>query len=658
MSNPDDITSVVKLTVDKAAASSVVKAVKSVASELKDMGAAAANSVRRVRSEFDNAKNDIRSVDREVHTLLNTIEKLDRANVRPNISASGGRSGAELTDRAGSALSQIAGGLGSGELANAAGLVADLAGSVDDLGLKSTLALGAVGLLGAGLTALVTVAQKLIEEAQREYDARVDVIKAIQDQTSLEANRAQAEAAIQRENAELALEYLERQKDIQVEIANGAGFDLQAYVDAQIKIDALNNLIREQETIVEEANATIGIYNQLLAEGATKANDTAAASAEAIAMIERAQGVIAEGEARLAEIRLEGIERFVDRATDLWEQISSGFVSTVSQIPNDLAQYEELAANAADAQAEYNATLAEGQTTVSRLAAESQERQNAILAEGNQEARDLAEEYNYDTVEAERQLQRELAQIRRSADIEQANAIGDRQALEHYLSEQAEETELDQAEEAAEDQERQRKRAYDIAMRNLARSIDDRLRAEQAALQRSLQMEEERWRRELQTRQTALTAAQQQLEAFAISTDNIMHTIADAAVTGLATVQTATTSFVDGLLADVARLAQAEVGGQTVEGGGSGSYTPSANAAGGDVRAGEWSWVGEEGPELVRFGRSGRVFSNPQSRQMAGGGININVNGGGRMSDSEIRRVVNQVDRDLTAALRRQRAAA
>lgn len=41
-------------------------------------------------------------------------------------------------------------------------------------------------------------------------------------------------------------------------------------------------------------------------------------------------------------------------------------------------------------------------------------------------------------------------------------------------------------------------------------------------------------------------------------------------------------------------------------------------ARGGPVRAGDWTVVGEEGPELVRWGRSARVFSNDESERMAG----------------------------------------
>jgi hypothetical protein len=40
-------------------------------------------------------------------------------------------------------------------------------------------------------------------------------------------------------------------------------------------------------------------------------------------------------------------------------------------------------------------------------------------------------------------------------------------------------------------------------------------------------------------------------------------------------------------------------------------------ASGGMATPGKWTWVGEEGPELVRFGRGARVFSNDESMHMA-----------------------------------------
>lgn len=48
-----------------------------------------------------------------------------------------------------------------------------------------------------------------------------------------------------------------------------------------------------------------------------------------------------------------------------------------------------------------------------------------------------------------------------------------------------------------------------------------------------------------------------------------------------------------------------------------GGFDIATNATGGFLPAGRWSWVGEKGPELVRFTRSARVFSNQESLDMA-----------------------------------------
>jgi hypothetical protein len=45
-----------------------------------------------------------------------------------------------------------------------------------------------------------------------------------------------------------------------------------------------------------------------------------------------------------------------------------------------------------------------------------------------------------------------------------------------------------------------------------------------------------------------------------------------------------------------------------------------SHAAGGPVSAGDWSWVGEEGPELVKFGSSATVIPHSASVSMASGG--------------------------------------
>ena len=65
-------------------------------------------------------------------------------------------------------------------------------------------------------------------------------------------------------------------------------------------------------------------------------------------------------------------------------------------------------------------------------------------------------------------------------------------------------------------------------------------------------------------------------------------------------------------------------GGGGGSGGGTGTpESPSSNAMGGPVGAGEYSWVGERGPEVVRFGQAGNVTPN----HALGGDIVVQIDG-------------------------------
>jgi hypothetical protein len=74
-------------------------------------------------------------------------------------------------------------------------------------------------------------------------------------------------------------------------------------------------------------------------------------------------------------------------------------------------------------------------------------------------------------------------------------------------------------------------------------------------------------------------------------------------------------------------------GGGGGGGGGGGAHQgppTGRNAAGTSNWRGGWSWVGEEGPELMRLPRGTAIKSNRDSQRMAGGGgptYNITVNG-------------------------------
>lgn len=76
------------------------------------------------------------------------------------------------------------------------------------------------------------------------------------------------------------------------------------------------------------------------------------------------------------------------------------------------------------------------------------------------------------------------------------------------------------------------------------------------------------------------------------------------------------------------------------------------NARGGSVPGGSWSWVGEDGPELVRFGRAARVFSNGESMRMSRdvGALDLMTTRGGNgtssypTKSSQPVQLTNQVD--------------
>jgi lambda family phage tail tape measure protein len=62
-------------------------------------------------------------------------------------------------------------------------------------------------------------------------------------------------------------------------------------------------------------------------------------------------------------------------------------------------------------------------------------------------------------------------------------------------------------------------------------------------------------------------------------------------------------------------------GGSLFTPGGIGTF-----ASGGNFKAGQTAIVGEQGPELVRFGSAGRVYNNNETKSMLGGGVeNVKV---------------------------------
>lgn len=97
-----------------------------------------------------------------------------------------------------------------------------------------------------------------------------------------------------------------------------------------------------------------------------------------------------------------------------------------------------------------------------------------------------------------------------------------------------------------------------------------------------------------------------------------------------------------------------------------GERNPDGRASGGGVEAGPMYWVGENGPELVQFGRSGHVYPAGQSRAMAAAGagtttmpeLNINVRVTGSADEETKRQFLKnlRVDSGFKGSVRKELA--
>ena len=76
--------------------------------------------------------------------------------------------------------------------------------------------------------------------------------------------------------------------------------------------------------------------------------------------------------------------------------------------------------------------------------------------------------------------------------------------------------------------------------------------------------------------------------------------------------------------------------------------------ASGGITTGGMNLVGERGPELVKLPRGSRVYSNADSKRMAGGNtINVNVNGRVGASDAEIRDIARKISSHINIEMNR-----
>lgn len=256
-------------------------------------------------------------------------------------------------------------------------------------------------------------------------------------------------------------------------------------------------------------------------------------------------------------------------------------------------------------------------------------------AEALTEARDKAQAEREDQ---EAQHQDNLRRIITRANTTIANAVANRDALAAFMAQQQRDDELE------EEQKANAKRIKEISKREaeqlkvIEKRYSDQLRTAQQAAQRAITLEVQKAQAEITLRGQAYNAELQQLQSALFAQYGLQNQFW-AATYNLAA---RTVASISGIQVQAARTTQL-----------ANLYTqPNIKkyASGGYPSVGQTVLVGENGPELARFMSPARVYSNEQTRAMAGGGITINIPVTAGMSANQI---VQAVDARLLDTLKK-----
>jgi hypothetical protein len=187
------VSTVVRYDVDEQSVREAAASPEKVTASLREMqraleasGSRSAIAIRETIDEFERLRAEVNALSTDIRAIPDPevgdiVGRRGRAPERR-------RPGAlETTDRVGTVGSQIAGGLGGSELGNALGLVGDLAGSVQSLGIAGGVTALAVG----GISIALTEFNKVVEAGKRQLAAALQAqnayFNAVANFTSTEA---------------------------------------------------------------------------------------------------------------------------------------------------------------------------------------------------------------------------------------------------------------------------------------------------------------------------------------------------------------------------------------------------------------------------------------------------------------------------------------
>lgn len=478
-------------------------------------GAVARASITEANAAFDSSRRELEFVREAVERLNAEIDdvpasaqRAERALDRVGDSSAAGinrggtrRSAVETVDNFGSFSSQVAGALAGSEsgIANAAGLVGDLAGGIERLGSVALVGAGALGAVSLAMQAFnddLETQRSRLEGAtsglERYFDATIE-LNSEQAEEQLKAGRREI-AALQQERsiiqAQLDSAFAQAQGGIGNPIANLAssaigaitnfqlGSDLGAAIgDLAVRaVDASNLLptaqlrerLNELDSELQDSAAFVALLQGGLENNAFAYNDNIQASEEFRAALETEVTARMQAAAESAA----AAQRWADAvkaAQDARRIAEAEFRAAQQQAATDsLKAAQQGIGSAADAIARTEQALADSERRASQrqqdIGGQRDEAIARIEADAGQERIRRAEE----TAERLRQIERDYGRDR-------LRAIADRDAVAAVTADEARADQLDDQRSADARAEREAQRNRDRQLAQARESADRQL---------------------------------------------------------------------------------------------------------------------------------------------------------------------------------------
>jgi len=238
------------------------------------------------------------------------------------------QSRAETLDKLGSFGSQFFGGVGSGELGNAAGLIGDLAGAVGNLG---PIAVGTTAVM-AGLAIVTAEYNRILERGKQQLQGAIAAQSAYYNALGTQTEEQVRESLAQLERVRPALQAQAEEARRVVDEAFRVAEAQVGRAGAQIlfatgAFSQLEEAAKNAETALATNVQTATRYEQGLQAGAFAANEATKSAAE-----------LAAAEMRLAAERQNAINAAIAQGTELNRLRREG---TTEQVQSQLARIED-----------------------------------------------------------------------------------------------------------------------------------------------------------------------------------------------------------------------------------------------------------------------------------------------------------------------------